>query len=461
MAGDISLTEHVATYISRSYPTGLAEEVNERVKRHFLDGLAAVISGSALLPGRLAGEYVESLDIPGPCTVVGSPFKTVPEFAALANGMSGHADETDDIHDLARIHPGCSIIPAAIASGETVGASGKAVLEAVAVGYDVGCALPLAAWDTLADRQAAISGAPGLGQTFGASAASARVLGFNPEQNADLLSYAGQLSSGTAILFRDPHHIEKAFSMGGMMAKNGALAAELVRAGFSAVPQALDTAPNVFSIIGKSPQPERLVGLLDGTPHIFSTDMKMFPIGGPIQTPLQALLKILARRPVAADEVGEIRCFVAPGKGRIVDNRDMPDICLQHILSVAVLDGGIGFASAHDYERMADPDVLALRSRVRLVFVPEWDPSGAENESSRKARVEIDFVDGATESEYVDPMRGSRLNPLDWDEVITKARDILGTVMRKPDLEELIRTVQQLEDLGDVRELTSMISAGL
>src|SRR5207253_10744637 len=108
-----------------------------------LDTIAAMISGSHLAPGMKAIAYVKTLGGVKEAAVLGSRFVTTAVNAALANGMLAHADETDDSHAPSLTHPGCGIVPAALAMAEREQRSGAALLRAVALGYDVGCRLTL------------------------------------------------------------------------------------------------------------------------------------------------------------------------------------------------------------------------------------------------------------------------------------------------------------------------------
>src|SRR5690606_37423859 len=115
----------------------LPEAVAEKTKHHLLDTLAAMVSGTRLLPGRKAVQYARSRSAVPEATVVGTDIVTSVEVAALANGMLAHADETDDSHAASQTHPGCGIVAAALAMAEAQGRGGTELLRAVALGYDV------------------------------------------------------------------------------------------------------------------------------------------------------------------------------------------------------------------------------------------------------------------------------------------------------------------------------------
>ena len=144
-AAEISpLMQTLSAYIAGALKRPLPKAVAEKTRHHVLDTLAAMVSGSRLLPGRKAIAYARTLGGPREACVAGSRVVTLAQHAALANGMLGHADETDDSHAPSLTHPGCGVVPAALAMAEREGRNGAALLRAVALGYDVGSRVTMA-----------------------------------------------------------------------------------------------------------------------------------------------------------------------------------------------------------------------------------------------------------------------------------------------------------------------------
>jgi len=110
--------ERLARYIAGAPKKGLPAPVLEKTKHHVLDTIAAMVSGSRLLPGRKAIAYAKTLGGVKEATVIGSRTVTSAQNAALANGMLGHADETDDSHAPSLSHPGCAVVPADCTAAE-------------------------------------------------------------------------------------------------------------------------------------------------------------------------------------------------------------------------------------------------------------------------------------------------------------------------------------------------------
>src|SRR5205085_4019046 len=108
----------LSAYIARAPARRLPQAVAEKARHHILDTLAAMVSGARLAPGRAAIAYVRQLGGTPQASVAGSRVVTSCVNAALANGMLAHADETDDSHAPSRNHPGCAVVPAALAVAE-------------------------------------------------------------------------------------------------------------------------------------------------------------------------------------------------------------------------------------------------------------------------------------------------------------------------------------------------------
>src|SRR5215469_8729690 len=360
---DVSaVTRALSAYIAATPRRPLPAEVVAKTKLHLLDTLAAMLSGARLKPGALAAQYVERLGGRPEATVAGTGIVTSAVNAALANAMMGHADETDDSHLAGLFHPGCGIVPAALAVAEQAGRGGEELIRAVALGYDVGARIAPALGSRRSDT--ASHSTHSLGTLFGATATAAALLHFDETQVRHALSYTVQQASGVAYWSRDHEHVEKAFDFGGMGARNGVAAATMVAAGFTAVDDPLGGTHNLFTALGAAPSPEKLTAELGHRYEIMLASIKKWCVGSPIQAALDAITLLIAEHGLNADNVRRIVVDMPDDRLHIVDNRTIPDICLQHLLALTLADGTLTFASAHDYARMEDPVVLAVRRRI-------------------------------------------------------------------------------------------------
>jgi len=442
----------LSTYMADAARRPLPDAVVEKTKHMILDTWAAAISGSELPPGKFAINFARTYGGEKISTVAGSNVVCGPIEAALANGMLAHSDETDDTHPPSQSHPGCSVVPAALAMGEKWGIDGQRYLRAVALGYDIGprFTATLGKLQYMADTHRSTHALSG---TFGSAAAAACAAGLNAQQMRWVLSYTAQLASGIATWQRDTDHIEKAFDFGGMAAKNGVTAALLVEAGGTGVDDVLSGADNFFLAFGPKNDPSMVIEKLGERYEIARTNIKKWTVGSPIQAPLDALEILIKKHNLDPEQVRRIVVRVATNEAKIVDNREIPDICLQHMMAVMLIDRTVTFKSAHDKARMNGATILKHRAKIQLV----GDEALERFMPRRAGIVEVTTNDGKTVTERVDDVRGTAENPMTRDEVIAKARDLIVPVLGVQTFDKLVARIFDLERLRSVRELRPLI----
>jgi len=196
-----------------------------------------------------------------------------------------------------------------------------------------------------------------------------------------------------------------------------------------------------------------LVDKLGERYEIMRTNVKKWSVGAPIQAPLDALEILLKRHRFSPSQVSQVVVRVAAAEATIVDNREIPDICLQHLIALMLVDGTVSFRSAHDAARMKDPAVLTERAKVRLVH----DEQLEQLMPRREAVVEVLLADGAKLSERVGNVRGTAENPMTRDEVAAKARDLMAPVIGAEGCQKLIDRVFSLETLRNVLDLRPLL----
>jgi 2-methylcitrate dehydratase PrpD len=439
----------LSAYIAHSPRKALPAAVAEKTKHHLLDTVAAMVSGSRLLPGRKAIAFVKTLGGAREACVVGSRIVTNAVNAALANGMCAHADETDDSHAASLTHPGCGVVPAALAMAERERRGGVALLRAVALGYDVGCRLTLSL-DPYRFREAGHS-THSFGPTFGAAAACAALARLKAPQVRHVLSYAAQQASGISCWMRDPEHIEKAFDFGGMPARNGVTAAAMAAHGLSGVEDVFSGERSFF--VAYPGDPQALVRGLGETFEILNASIKRWSVGSPIQAPLDSLMELMKENRFTAGDVKSIVVRVAHQGANTVDNRDMPDICMQHMCAVMLLDGTVSFKSSHDEKRMRNRRVAAVREKVQLL----GDDAMSAAMPSRQGIVELELADGRRLRHHTRAVRGTPDNPMTRAEVDAKSHDLLAPVIGPARARKLCDAVWSLDKIDDVRSLRPLL----
>jgi 2-methylcitrate dehydratase PrpD len=407
-----------------------------------------MISGTGLLPGQRALQFAQAYGGKEVSTVVGSKIVCGAIEAALANGVLAHADETDDSHAPSQSHPGCAVVPAALAAGERFHINGTHFLRAVALGYDIGTRVTVTLGGQLFEAESHWS-THSISPLFGAAAAASCAASLNAQQMRWMLGYTAQQSCGLGAWNRDTEHIQKAFLFGGMNARSGVTSALLVQAGWTGVDDIFSGKDNFFLAYNPKADPGGLIDKLGERYEVTRTNIKKWPVGSPIQAALDALEILRQQHPFAANEVQQVTVRLATDEAAIVNNREIPDICVQHMLAVALLDKTVSFASAHDRARMKDPGVL--RERAKITLVPD-----AELERLMPLRVailEITLADGTRLTRRVDNVRGTPENPMTREEVLTKARDLITPLLGAAKCNNLLDKIIGLESVADICEL--------
>jgi 2-methylcitrate dehydratase PrpD len=444
-----AVMEKLSSYMSEARNRALPDNVVQDTEHHILDTIAAMVSGSELPPGRMAIDFARSYGGEKVATVVASQILCGPIEAAFANGELAHSDETDDDFTTGGAHPGCAVVPAALAAGEQFGISGTHFLRSVTLGYDI-------AFRAMKTVGPGMKETHNLVGTMGGTAAAGCTASLNAQQMRWLLDYAAQQAgAGIGAWRRDTDHIEKAFLFGAMGARNGVNSALVVHAGWTGVDDVL-SGPNNF-VESYNPKADA-AGMIDQLGEVYGvtrTTLKKWTTGGPIQAPLDALENLQKRRPFQADQVKQVVVRVATSAAYTVNNRDMPDICLQHLVAVMLLDKTVSFRAAHDKARMQDSSVLHERAKVQLV--PDADLEKLI--PVRVAVVEVTLSDGTQLSERVEHVRGTPDNPMTRDEVVAKARELMTPVLGADKCSKLIERVLALDTVKDIRELRPLLQA--
>ena len=442
----------LSDYMSAAATRALPDEVMASAKLHLLDTLAAMISGIDLPPAVAAIRFARGSSGSQVATVVGTNISCGAIDAAMANGMLAHSDETDDSHAPSQSHPGCVTIPAALAAGEQFGIDGAHFLRAIALGYDVGTRVTLAfggakfQTETHRDSHATAG-------VFCAAAAAASAAGLSSQQMRWVLDYTAQQAAGIAAWKRDVEHIEKSFVFAGMPARNGVTAALLVQSGWTGVDDILSGADNFLMAFDPQANPAQLVDQLGQRYEVVRTNIKKWSVGSPIQAPLDGMEALLKKHSFRADQVKKVVVRSATQEAVIVDNRTMPDLCLQYMIAVMLVDGTASFRSAHDQKRMQDPAILGERAKVELVPDQELDRLLPK----RVAIVEVALTDGSHLTQRIEAVRGTAENPMTQDEVIAKSRDLMAPALGPATCSALIERVLTLENVKNIRELRPLL----
>jgi 2-methylcitrate dehydratase PrpD len=253
--------------------------------------------------------------------------------------------------------------------------------------------------------------------------------------------------------------MEKAFLFAGKPAAGAVTTAMLIHTGFTGVDDIFSGGDNFFEAYAPrengviKADPAILIDKLGERYEITRTNIKKWTVGSPIQAPLDALSGFFKERSFTADDVKKVVVRLATDEAETVSNREMPDISLQHLVAVMLLEKTVTFASVHDKARMQDPAVLRQRAKVEVVSDPRIDA----RRPRREAIVELTLADGTQMTQWVRDVRGTVDNPMTREEVVAKATDLITPVIGAKKCAGLVEKIFALESVENIRELRPLL----
>ncbi|MBR9808413.1 MAG: MmgE/PrpD family protein [Alphaproteobacteria bacterium] len=455
---DLNLTPTTSAYIAGIRSAEIKPEFLELGKRHILDTLASAVACRDLEPAVLARKYAQfkSGDASNAATVLATKERAGIVDAVFAGAMIAHGAEINDFIPSAFVQPGPAVVSTAFALAENRGNSGKDVLHACIAGYELSGRMPKA----LGIGNLYYSGIAnhGIGPCFGAAATAGAMLGLSADQIANVMSYAAQQASGSWQWLLDVEHIEKSFVFAGVGARNGVEAALLVEAGFRGVRDSFDNADGYMNqgvFRGGDRKPKYLIEDLDTRSELPLTAYKRYPVGGPTQPAVQALLELQKHTNAATMESIRIEM---PGRWQAFRDAEMPALNLRYLASIIVIDGKLDFVAAQSRERfLNDTQVHELMKRVEIAHDPAQE-SGTGEERTESARVTINDTKTGTHEQYVPWVRGFPSHPMSRADVEAKALELMEPALGKARAKDVVDATRNIEQLQSAADLVQMVS---
>ncbi len=452
----MEVTRKVANFIDTTDLAAIPMEAREVGKRAILDCLGVALAGSRDPLGRIITNFIKDLGGQRRASVWGKKFKTSSPLAALANGTFGHALDYDDINRTMRGHPTVPVLPAALATGEEMKASGKQVLEAYLIGFEVEAKLGAGLNPHLFENgwhPTAILG------VMGAAAAAAKLRKLSPEKVCLALGIAASLACGLRQNFgtmTKPLHP-------GQAAKNGVIAAKLAQMGFTAdagIVEAKLGYANAFAGLGKYDL-NKIAAHLGQPFDILSPGVgfKRYPSCARTHPAIDALLEMVMQKDIRAQDVESIACsgsYTTPQM--LIHSRPRTALegkfSMEFCLALALLERRVELPQFKD-QKVQDPKIQETIKKVSFSIRP--DLNTIENSGNPSTTVKILMKDGREFTKTVDEARGTPQNPLTVEEVREKYRHCVKGIQSKKEMEKTIEIVENLEALKKISTLTDLL----
>lgn len=332
-------------------------------------------------------------------------------------------------------------------------ASGKALLAALALGYEVGCRVSEACRTPQSYphsfHPSAVFG------FVGAAATAGHLLGLDEGQLANAFGIAASTAGGLIPWVNDPTENTRPFVIG-VAARGGVTAALLAKLGFGGPRRIFDPGKfDIYHAYAGEMHPERLLeGLGQDLWILKARGFKRQPCCGDIHTGLDGLLAIRAEEKLAAADIARVVHRVKKDRAPVIDNNPLRSHCAQYIMAVAAAEGALEL-STFLRDRSGEPAIAEMMKRVELVGDAELDAWP----SPSPAVVEVTTRDGRRLVRRVEWARGTRANPMTPQELEEKFHGLAATVMSRGRAERIADQVARLEGVPDVSALAALLAA--
>jgi 2-methylcitrate dehydratase PrpD len=434
-----------ADYAVAERTAALPDAVRHAARRAIIDFFSVVLPGGAVAPATLLIAALDEQVGVGRAVLYPSGKRAPAPVAALINGAAAHSVEFDDIFRDATYHPGCPVIAAALALGQSRGVDGERLLRAVVVGYEVSTRIGAA----MVPAHYKYWHPTGTIGGFGAAAAAATILGLDAAGFGHAMATVGTFASGLQQAFRSDSMTKPLHA--GHAAETGVWAALAAAQGVTGVPDILDGEVGFGVAMGERVDWAKATEGLGTTYNITRMTVKNHGCCGHTFASIDGAQELQKRHGLAPEQIAAIRVGTYGLALKIAGSTRHAtpfegQFSLPYVVASALVHGNVRL-DAFTPERLACPRTQALIDKITVAVDPTFDASFPKQ---RAAVVEIDTVDGRTLRHAQTTRRGDPDSPLSDDELVGKFHELAGSVIgagsralvdalwaidRRPDLE--------------------------
>jgi 2-methylcitrate dehydratase PrpD len=437
-------TERLAIYALETSFHSFPKEVVHQGKRCFLDLIGVALGGANQSTGKILVKMVKDFGGKPQATVLGHGFKTSVMNAALVNGTMAHALDFDDTH-IDSGHPSAPVIPAVLSVAEWKGLSGKSALEAFILGFEVETRIGMGMGAKHYERGWHSTSTIG---RFGAAIAAGKLLGLSLEEMKMALGLAGTQASGLRLVFgtmSKPFHAGKS-------AYDGVLSAILAQRGFTSAPNIIEGEKGYFEVLGDDSKLEPMAHGLGKRYEVLRNTFKPYAACLLTHPIIDAVIKIRNEHGLKPEKIEAIECdvgnFCLDAAGQTEPKTGLAGkFSVYYCAALALIEGAAGEDMFTD-KKVLDAKMVVLRKKVKARVVPGY--------KNTEAKVSITIKGGKEYSAYVDIPKGDPRNPLTDEELESKFRSLASSALSKPKVDLLIKSIWNLEKIGDVRKLMNL-----
>ena len=437
------LTKKLSAFVVQTDYGAIPAEVVQRAKICLLDWIGSAYSGKGSPTDRVVQKLIREKGGKRIATLIGCGFAAPPAEAALYNGMTSAVMEIDDVHEEASLHTGIGVIPAALAVAEYAGSSGKDLITSMVVGYDISARMARAAgashyqfWHTT-----------GTCNTFGAAAAAGRLLLLDEGEMTMALGLAGTQAAG----FWESLNAEATTAKhlhSGKAASNGIFSAFLAREGFKGSEKIIEGNKGFLASSSKATGQDvhRLTEDFGKPFFIMKNFFKKYACCRACFEGIEGIQTTLKENGLKHQDIDTVWVTMKPMRTWLVGNESPKDVyeakfSLPFCMALMAVTGGAGLYEFSE-ENLNDPSIRDVMGKVRLISDPEI---------TAKARIEVTCRNKAVFVE--EPICRS----LSLEEVKEKFLRNMTPFLKKRDIQDIMRLINDLEKIQGIRKLTQLL----
>jgi aconitate decarboxylase len=454
---DTQITRQIARFAADLTYDKIPPAVIERIKLCILDSFGCGLFGSTLPWSQIVADFVRDLGGRDESTVWGRNFKVPAADASLANGTAVHSFELDDLHKTSIVHPGSVVLAPALAVAESIaGCDGEEFLTASVVGYEVAIRVGMSVGTSHLQRGFHPTGTNG---TFGAGAASGKILGLDADRMTHALGIAGTQAAG---LMAAQYSAMVKRMHAGRAAQSGVYGALLAQKGLTGITNILEADYGGYCrVMADACDIEKITTGLGERFETGRVGFKPYAAGGSTHTAHEAVKSLMEENNLKAYEISGITIHTTTATYKHTYWEYKPEgvtaaqMNLPYVVAVTALEHDI-FIDQFTEEKIKDPAIIQFSRKVQVVPDRELDKLGPE--LRHVVIAEVKTTDGRAFTRRVDTAKGSDRRPMSTEEVINKYRLLAGKVLSPKRTAELQDAVENLESLDNVNKLAKLLA---
>ena len=415
------LSKTLASFASELQIGDIPDEVIARAEDLLVDWFGSAIAGKGSRPVETITQFVQNMGgfntaNPGSAEILISRTSSSPFLAALANAAASHVAEQDDVHNGSVFHPATVVYPAALATAQTIGASGEELLVAAVAGYEVG----IRVGEFLGRSHYKTFHTTGTAGTLAAAAAVGRLLKLNPTQMLHAFGSAGTQSAGLWEFLRDAADSKQLHTA--HAASTGLMSAYLAQSGFTGAEHILEGKQGLAAGMSSDADPSKLVDRLGSRWTIAETSFKYHASCRHTHPAADALLQVMQAHQLKPSDIAKVETLVHQGAIDVLGPVTDPATVHQSKFSmgtVLALVAHYQFAGLQEFDQhFHDEAICAFRDRVSMILDPEVDGAYPQRWIGK---VKVYLNDGKVFEGRVDEPKGDPGNTLSRSEITDKA----------------------------------------